>query len=211
MEKIIVHEQQPISLHRELGIMFGFFAACILTVALYYIFWQMSQRRAAARDEARRKDLRARGFHHERGGYHDKALHRYASRDPIAQTQGLTLEFLTAPDQFKTMVTNNNNDNNKNDNDDNNNNSNNNNSNNNDNNNNRADAGGNAQYDEVEISSTTGDKRNNNDNYMMGNNGEESRSQSSAAAGAGAGAGLRIDSPEYIHRHDDEVQLISPA
>lgn len=60
-----------------------------------------SQRRAAARDEARRKDLRARGFHHERGGYHDKALNRYASRDPIAQTQGQTLEFLTEPDQLK--------------------------------------------------------------------------------------------------------------
>lgn len=112
-----------ISLRHELGIMFGFAAACILTVAVYYVFWQgnpffplpkqsipttklmimicsASQRRATARDDARRKDLRERGFHHERGGYHDKALHRYASRDPVAQTQGQTLEFLTAPDQF---------------------------------------------------------------------------------------------------------------
>ncbi|KAF5014950.1 hypothetical protein F66182_13887 [Fusarium sp. NRRL 66182] len=96
-----LHGEQPINIRQELGIMFGFMAACILTVAVYYIFWQASQRRAAARDEARRKDLRARGFHHERGGYHDKALHRYASRDPIAQTQGQTLEFLTEPDQFK--------------------------------------------------------------------------------------------------------------
>ncbi|RAO70762.1 uncharacterized protein BHQ10_006774 [Talaromyces amestolkiae] len=96
-----LHGEQPVNIRQELGIMFGFMAACILTVAVYYIFWQASQRRAAARDEARRKDLRARGFHHERGGYHDKALHRYASRDPIAQTQGQTLEFLTEPDQFK--------------------------------------------------------------------------------------------------------------
>ncbi|GAM35030.1 hypothetical protein TCE0_015f03013 [Talaromyces pinophilus] len=98
-----IHGEQPVNIRQELGIMFGFMAACILTVAVYYIFWQdeASQRRAAARDEARRKDLRARGFHHERGGYHDKALHRYASRDPIAQTQGQTLEFLTEPDQFK--------------------------------------------------------------------------------------------------------------
>lgn len=98
--------QAQYSLHRELGIMFGFLAACILTVAVYYIFWQAIQRRAAARDEARRKDLRARGFHHERGGYHDKALHRYASRDPIAQSQGQTLEFLTAPDQFQDVPSN---------------------------------------------------------------------------------------------------------
>ncbi|EED12885.1 hypothetical protein TSTA_053960 [Talaromyces stipitatus ATCC 10500] len=90
-----LHGQQPVSLRQELGIMFGFLAACILTVAVYYIFWQ-------ARDEVRRKELRARGFHHERGGYHDKALHRYANRDPIAQTQGQTLEFLTEPAEFKT-------------------------------------------------------------------------------------------------------------
>lgn len=29
-----------ISLRHELGIMFGFAAACILTVAVYYVFWQ---------------------------------------------------------------------------------------------------------------------------------------------------------------------------
>jgi hypothetical protein len=29
-----------ISLRHELGIMFGFAAACILTVVVYYIFWQ---------------------------------------------------------------------------------------------------------------------------------------------------------------------------
>lgn len=71
------------------------------------------QRKAASRDEARRKDLRARGFHHERGGYHDKVLHRYASRDPIAQSQGQTLEFLTEPDQYfpENNNKNNNNDN----------------------------------------------------------------------------------------------------
>ncbi|KAH8696678.1 hypothetical protein BGW36DRAFT_408487 [Talaromyces proteolyticus] len=88
------------SLGHELGIMFGFLAACVLTVGVYYIFWQASQQRAAARDDARRKDLRARGFHHERGGYHDKALGRYASRDPVAQTQGQTLQFLTEPGQL---------------------------------------------------------------------------------------------------------------
>ncbi|EEA29022.1 hypothetical protein TMatcc_002614 [Talaromyces marneffei ATCC 18224] len=101
LDSFPIHGEQPINLRQELGIMFGFLAACILTVAVYYIFWQASQHRAAARDEVRRKDLRARGFHHERGGYHDKALHRYASRDPIAQTQGQTLEFLTEPDQVK--------------------------------------------------------------------------------------------------------------
>ncbi|CRG83712.1 hypothetical protein PISL3812_01067 [Talaromyces islandicus] len=97
-----------VSLRHELGIMFGFAAACILTVGVYYVFWQSSQRRAAARDDARSKDLRARGFHHERGGYHDKALGRYASRDPVAQTQGQTLEFLTAPDQFNSSSNNSN-------------------------------------------------------------------------------------------------------
>jgi hypothetical protein len=60
----------------------------------------VTQRRAAERDEARRKDLRARGFHHERGGYHEKILDRYASRDPAARTQGQTLEFLTEPSQL---------------------------------------------------------------------------------------------------------------
>ncbi|OKL57758.1 hypothetical protein UA08_07001 [Talaromyces atroroseus] len=92
------------TLSHELGTMFGFLAACILTVGGYYIIWQALQRRAAARDEARRKDLHARGFHHERGGYHDKALHRYASRDPIAQSQGQTLEFLTEPAQYPGMM-----------------------------------------------------------------------------------------------------------
>ena len=32
--------EQPVNLRHELGIMFGFLAACILTVAVYYIFWQ---------------------------------------------------------------------------------------------------------------------------------------------------------------------------
>jgi hypothetical protein len=35
-----VHGKQPINIRQELGIMFGFLAACILTVAVYYIFWQ---------------------------------------------------------------------------------------------------------------------------------------------------------------------------
>lgn len=35
-----LHGEQPINIRQELGIMFGFMAACILTVAVYYIFWQ---------------------------------------------------------------------------------------------------------------------------------------------------------------------------
>lgn len=36
----LIHGEQPINLRQELGIMFGFLAACILTVAVYYIFCQ---------------------------------------------------------------------------------------------------------------------------------------------------------------------------
>lgn len=35
-----IHGEQPVNIRQELGIMFGFMAACILTVAVYYIFWQ---------------------------------------------------------------------------------------------------------------------------------------------------------------------------
>ncbi|KAL1969714.1 hypothetical protein VTN77DRAFT_8267 [Rasamsonia byssochlamydoides] len=73
------------SLGQELGIMFGFLAACVLTVGVYYVVWQAAQRRAAIKDEARRAELRARGFHNERGGYHEKMLNRFAN--PQTQTQ----------------------------------------------------------------------------------------------------------------------------
>ncbi|EGD89029.2 hypothetical protein H112_03948 [Trichophyton rubrum D6] len=48
------------SLKRELGIMFGFIALSIITMAAYWIFWQFAQRRNAARERARREDFAAR-------------------------------------------------------------------------------------------------------------------------------------------------------
>lgn len=40
LEGFPVRGMQPVNIRQELGIMFGFMAACILTVAVYYIFWQ---------------------------------------------------------------------------------------------------------------------------------------------------------------------------
>ncbi|KAK2740118.1 hypothetical protein FQN57_006233 [Myotisia sp. PD_48] len=43
------------SLARELGIMFGFLASCIGTMVIYWYFWQVSQRRNAVKEAARRE------------------------------------------------------------------------------------------------------------------------------------------------------------
>ncbi|KAL1987012.1 hypothetical protein VTN96DRAFT_5168 [Rasamsonia emersonii] len=90
------------SLRDELGIMFGFIAACVLTVGVYYVLWQAIQRREAVKDEARRAELRARGFHHERGGYHEKMLNRFNTNADQSQAQ---LQFLTQPSSLHSSPT----------------------------------------------------------------------------------------------------------
>jgi hypothetical protein len=70
------------SLAHELGVMFGFIAACLFTMGLYFVLWQKAQRCAANKDKARRDSLRARGFHHEKGGIHEKMMSRFAARLP---------------------------------------------------------------------------------------------------------------------------------
>lgn len=87
------------SLGHELGILFGFLAACIAIMVIYTVVWQRTpslpsfstvaslinvtytviQRKTASRDLARRKDLHAKGFHRDRAGIHEKMLDRYAS------------------------------------------------------------------------------------------------------------------------------------
>lgn len=60
-------------------------------------FFLAAQKRAAIKDEERRRDLHARGFHHERGGYHEKVLGQFQARSLEARTQGQSLRFLTQP------------------------------------------------------------------------------------------------------------------
>ncbi|EFR04818.1 hypothetical protein MGYG_07825 [Nannizzia gypsea CBS 118893] len=48
------------SLRRELAIMFGFIGLSILTMAVYWVFWQFAQKRNAAKERARRETFAAR-------------------------------------------------------------------------------------------------------------------------------------------------------
>ncbi|KAL2011226.1 hypothetical protein VTN00DRAFT_3944 [Thermoascus crustaceus] len=70
------------SLGHELGIMFGFIMACLLSMLIYFVFWQAAQRSNAIKEQARREELRARGIHHERGGIYDKMMHDRYGRPP---------------------------------------------------------------------------------------------------------------------------------
>ncbi|KAL2222075.1 hypothetical protein M432DRAFT_587982 [Thermoascus aurantiacus ATCC 26904] len=79
------------SLGHELGIMFGFIVACLLTVAVYLVFWQAAQRRNATKERARREELRARGIHYERGGIYDKMMHERYARPAGANNDKLDL------------------------------------------------------------------------------------------------------------------------
>ncbi|KAL1956438.1 hypothetical protein VTO42DRAFT_7325 [Malbranchea cinnamomea] len=58
----------PSSLGHELGILFAFFTLSIITMALYWYFWQAAQRRNIAKEAARREALaeRARAWEAEK-------------------------------------------------------------------------------------------------------------------------------------------------
>ncbi|RMJ21750.1 hypothetical protein PHISP_07380 [Aspergillus sp. HF37] len=68
------------SLGHELGILFGFFVACLFIMAVYTVIWQFIQRRSLAKDFARRRELQNRRPQRGRGvAIHEKMLDRYAS------------------------------------------------------------------------------------------------------------------------------------
>ncbi|KAL1998943.1 hypothetical protein VTN02DRAFT_5318 [Thermoascus thermophilus] len=72
------------SLGYELAIMFGFTVACLLSMLIYFVFWQAAQRSNATQEQARREELCARGIHHERGGIYDKMMmHDRYTRPPV--------------------------------------------------------------------------------------------------------------------------------
>ncbi|KAJ6113594.1 hypothetical protein N7523_006911 [Penicillium sp. IBT 18751x] len=48
------------SLGRELGITFAFIGACLVTIAIYSVFWRAQQRRDADEDLARRRAFHSR-------------------------------------------------------------------------------------------------------------------------------------------------------
>ncbi|KAJ5123301.1 hypothetical protein N7448_009398 [Penicillium atrosanguineum] len=48
------------SLGRELGITFAFIGACLITIAIYSVFWRAQQRRNADEDLARRRVFHSR-------------------------------------------------------------------------------------------------------------------------------------------------------
>ncbi|KAI9930386.1 hypothetical protein ASPWEDRAFT_39245 [Aspergillus wentii DTO 134E9] len=68
------------SLGHELGVMFGFMAACFVIMAVYTFIWRAAQRRNAEKDLARRKNLQAKGVMRHRDGnrVHEKMVDRHA-------------------------------------------------------------------------------------------------------------------------------------
>jgi len=79
------------SLAHELGVMFGFIAACLITMGVYFVLWQRAQRSEATKDQVRRDSLRARGFHHEKGGIHEKMMSRFATPLPPPPSSPISL------------------------------------------------------------------------------------------------------------------------
>ncbi|EAW14477.1 uncharacterized protein ACLA_075150 [Aspergillus clavatus NRRL 1] len=64
------------SLGHELGILFGFLVACLLTMAIYIYFWDAADRREKARDELRRVEVEKRNARFRRQGLYEKMTDR---------------------------------------------------------------------------------------------------------------------------------------
>ncbi|KAI2943777.1 hypothetical protein CBS147322_8274 [Aspergillus niger] len=60
------------SLSRELGILFGFLAACFVVMGVYVFFWRAAEFRSEHAQKLRRQMLLTRGIHHGRGGIGEK-------------------------------------------------------------------------------------------------------------------------------------------
>ncbi|KAA8648223.1 uncharacterized protein ATNIH1004_004106 [Aspergillus tanneri] len=79
------------SLGHELGILFGFLAACFVVIAVYIVLWRegktVIERREEQRERLRKEQLTAKGIHHGRGGVHEKMM----DRDRIAPFERVEL------------------------------------------------------------------------------------------------------------------------
>ncbi|GKZ17906.1 hypothetical protein AbraIFM66951_006925 [Aspergillus brasiliensis] len=64
------------SLPHELGILFGFLAACFVVMGVYVIFWRAAEFREERAQKLRRQMLLTRGIHHGRGGIGEKFNHQ---------------------------------------------------------------------------------------------------------------------------------------
>ncbi|RDH31128.1 hypothetical protein BDQ94DRAFT_172240 [Aspergillus welwitschiae] len=60
------------SLSHELGILFGFLAACFVVMGVYVFFWRAAEFRSEHAQKLRRQMLLTRGIHHGRGGIGEK-------------------------------------------------------------------------------------------------------------------------------------------
>ncbi|PYH66791.1 uncharacterized protein BO88DRAFT_436896 [Aspergillus vadensis CBS 113365] len=62
------------SLSHELGILFGFLAACFVVMGVYVFFWRAAEFREERAQTLRRQMLLTRGIHHGRGGIGEKFI-----------------------------------------------------------------------------------------------------------------------------------------
>ncbi|RAH58639.1 hypothetical protein BO85DRAFT_477275 [Aspergillus piperis CBS 112811] len=62
------------SLSHELGILFGFLAACFIVMGVYVFFWRAAEFREERAQTLRRQMLLTRGIHHGRGGIGEKFI-----------------------------------------------------------------------------------------------------------------------------------------
>ncbi|PWY63571.1 hypothetical protein BO83DRAFT_411773 [Aspergillus eucalypticola CBS 122712] len=62
------------SLSHELGILFGFLAACFVVMGVYVFFWRAAEFREERAQTLRRQMLLTRGIHHGRGGIREKFI-----------------------------------------------------------------------------------------------------------------------------------------
>ncbi|PLN77062.1 hypothetical protein BDW42DRAFT_177613 [Aspergillus taichungensis] len=82
MSSLIPDENRPpktpiTSLGHELGIMFGFMAACVVIMVIYVLFWRAAEKREEAHQAKRREQLAAQHIHDYQardgiGGVHEK-------------------------------------------------------------------------------------------------------------------------------------------
>ncbi|PGH01250.1 hypothetical protein AJ80_09034 [Polytolypa hystricis UAMH7299] len=99
-----IHYTPPASVAREIALMFGFIGLCVLTMVVYWLFWQANQRRNAIKETSRLEAFNARIRESEKQAAQAQAQAKLATRSKTRSGSGDSSEDVFVHDEVNVEL-----------------------------------------------------------------------------------------------------------